>query len=106
MFPCASEFFYYRSYVEDFLTISTAVKVVVNRDSDEEFRLSDVTSGDGDSPQVEPTPEGGLLTPQSNTLGTSTLDSDAGRPVSDVAHFFKGFENEDGLVMRQCDECL
>ena len=88
-----------------FLTISTTLKHA-DDDSGKEFRLSDVTSSDGDIPQVEPTPQGGLLTPQSHTLGTTTLDSDTGPPVSDMELFFTEFKNEEGMLMRRCNECV
>lgn len=64
-----------------------------------------MVSDDGDSLQVEPKPDGGLLTPQSNTLDTATLDSDSG-PVTDMEHFFQEFKNEDGEAMRRCQACL
>ena len=82
-----------------FLTVSTTLKLT-DDDSSEEFRLSDVTSSDGDIPQVEPTPQGGLLTLQSQTLGTATLDSDMGPPVSDMELFFTEFKNKEGVLMR------
>jgi len=88
-----------------FLTVSTTLKLT-DDDSSKEFRLSDVTSSDGDIPQVEPTPQGGLLTPQSQTLGTATLDSDMGPPVSDMELFFTKFKNKEGVLMRWCNKCV
>ena len=85
--------------------ISTTLKLA-DDDSGEEFRLSDVTSSDGNTPQVGSTSEGGLLTPRSNTLGTATLGSDTGPPVSDMTLFFTEFKNEEGVRMRRCDECV
>jgi hypothetical protein len=91
------------------LIISTTLKPVTNDGSDEEFELPDVISEsdvDDDSPQAVPTPEGGLLTPRSNTLGTATLGSDTGSLVTDMSHFFDEFENEAGEKMRRCKACV
>ena len=85
--------------------ISTTLKLADDH-GNEEFRPSDVTSSDGNIPQVELTSQGGLLTPQSHTLGTATFDSDTGPPDSDMEPFFTEFKNEDGVLMRQCDKCV
>ncbi|KAF8258878.1 hypothetical protein EI94DRAFT_1707594 [Lactarius quietus] len=87
--------------------VSTALKPVANDGSSKEFELpnaiSDVNCG---SPQVEPTPGGGLLTPRSNPLGTATLDSDTRPSVSNIGLFFSEFRNDEGKVMRCCNACL
>ena len=86
------------------LTIDTAIKPATNNSSGEEFQLPDDSDVVSDSPQVEPTPDrsAGLLTSQSNTLGTATLDSNLG----DLALFFEKFKNKDGEKMRRCTACL
>ena len=88
-----------------FLTLSTTLKLT-DDDGGKEFGLSDVTSSDSNIPQVELTPQGGLLTPWSHTLGTATLDSDTGPPVSDMELFFIEFKNKEGVLMRRCNECV
>lgn len=92
------------------LTISTPIKPVANDGgSCEEFELPDVTE-DVDDDLLEPAPDlpdhsGGLLTAQSNTLGTATFDSST-EPVSDMEHFFDKYQNEKKETMRRCKACL
>ena len=96
----------YISYVEGLPSNNfSALKVVANNESREEIELPDVIS-DCISPQVEPMPEGGLLTPQLTTLGTATLDSDAGPPVSNMDLFFDESKNKESEMMRWCRACL